>query len=272
LKIALCNEVVRDMEFAAQCAFAAELGYDSIELAPFTLGEAPHMMPAAERIAVRRAAADAGVDIVSLHWLLVTPKGLHINGPHETVRLETVDVMRRLVGLCADLGGTVMVHGSPLQRDGGGDAAWNRARDTFAAVAEDAGKAGVTYCIEPLSRHETNFINTVAEAVELVKAIDNPAFRTMIDTSAAGLTEEAPVPDLMDEWLPSGYIGHIQVNDSNRRGPGQGEDAFAPVFAALARNNYTGVVAVEPFEYIPDGRTSAARAIGYIKGIQETLS
>ena len=272
MKIALCNEVVRNMEFAAQCAFAAELGYDAIELAPFTLGDEPHLMAAGERATVRRAAADAGVDIVSLHWLLVTPQGLHINNPDDAVRAKTVDVMRRLVGLCADLGGTVTVHGSPHQREGGGDAAWNRALDTFAAVAEDAAKAGVTYCIEPLSRHETNFINTVAEAVELVKAVDNGAFRTMIDTSAAGLTEEAPVPDLMDEWLPSGYIGHIQVNDSNRRGPGQGEDAFVPVFAALKRNNYSGIVAVEPFQYVPDGPASAARAIGYIRGIQEALS
>ena len=272
MKIALCNEVVRDMEFAAQCAFAAELGYDSIELAPFTLGDAPHLMGAAERAKVRRAATDAGVDIVSLHWLLVTPAGLHINGPDAAVRTRTVDVMRRLVGLCADLGGTAMVHGSPLQRDGGSDAAWNRARDTFAAVAGEAGKAGVTYCVEPLSRHETNFINTVAEAVELVKAVDNAAFRTMIDTSAAGLTEEAPVPDLIDEWLPSGFIGHIQVNDSNRRGPGQGKDAFAPVFAALKRHGYDRIVAVEPFEYVPDGAASAARAIGYIRGIQEALS
>jgi len=198
LKIALCNEVIRDMEFAAQCAFAAELGYDSIELAPFTLGDEPHLMPATERAAVRRAAADAGIDIVSLHWLLVTPQGLHINCPDDAVRARTIDVMRRLVGLCADLGGSAMVHGSHLQRNvpDGEDprAAWARARETFAAVAPEAEAAGVTYCIEPLAKRETNFINTVAEAAEMVKAVDNPAFRTMIDTCAAGLAENAAIP------------------------------------------------------------------------------
>ena len=275
MKIALCNEVVRHMEFAAQCAFAAEVGYDAIELAPFTLDDAPHLMTAAERARVRRTAAAAGVPIASLHWLLVTPEDLHINCPDAAVRARTADVMRRLVGLCADLGGSALVHGSPLQRsvDEGDDAqdAWKRARDTFAAAAAEAEAAGVVYCVEPLSRHETNFINTVAEAAEMVKAVDSPAFRTMIDTSAAGLSEDTPVPDLIERWLPTGLVGHVQVNDSNRRGPGQGGDLFAPVFAALRRLGYDGIVAVEPFQYVPDGAAAAARAIGYIRGIQETL-
>jgi sugar phosphate isomerase/epimerase len=63
----------------------------------------------------------------------------------------------------------------------------------------------------------------------------------------------------------------VQVNDRNRRGPGEGEDRFAPVFAALKRNGYGGVVAVEPFKYVPDGQACAARAIGYVRGILESL-
>ena len=47
MKIALCNEVLRDMEFAAQCDYAAALGYDGLELAPFTLGAKPHLLRAA---------------------------------------------------------------------------------------------------------------------------------------------------------------------------------------------------------------------------------
>lgn len=170
----------------------------------------------------------------------------------------------------------MLVHGSPGQRQipPGEDpaAAWARARDIFAAIAADAEAAGVTYCIEPLSRRQTNFINTVAEAQRLVEAIGSPAVRTMIDTSAAGATEDLPVADLIDRWLPTGMVRHIHVNDPNRRGPGQGEDLFAPVFAALVRHGYAGVVGVEPFDYQPDGLASAARAIGYIRGILEALA
>jgi sugar phosphate isomerase/epimerase len=275
MKIALCNEVLRDMEFAAQCDYAAALGYDGLEVAPFTLGEAPHLLSARERSALRRAAADAGIAISGLHWLLVTPAGLSLNGPDAAIRAKTLEVMRRLVGLCADLGGTVLVHGSPAQRsvapDDDANAAWERAREAFAAIAEDAGKAGVTYCVEPLSPRETNFINTVEDAVRMVKAIDHPAFRAMIDTSAAGLTEDEPVAALIERWLPTGLIAHMQVNDRNRRGPGEGEDRFAPIFAALLRNGYDRVVAAEPFVYEPDGRACAARSIGYVRGVLEAL-
>lgn len=172
MKIALCNEVLRELPFAAQCGYAAALGYDGVELAPFTLGEEPHLLAAPARAQIRQAAADAGVEIIGLHWLLVTPKGLSVTSRDPSVRARTVDVMRRLIGLCSDLGGSVMVHGSPAQRqvapDDDGGAAWARARDSFVAVAPEVEAARLTYCIEPLARQETNFINTVAEAVKLV--------------------------------------------------------------------------------------------------------
>lgn len=69
--------------------------------------------------------------------------------------------------------------------------------------------------------------------------------------------------------MPSGHIAHVQINDCNRRGPGQGNDNFAPVFAALQRHRDEGVVAVEPFVLEPDGLATASRAIGYIRGILE---
>ncbi len=276
MKIALCNEVLRDMAFAAQCEYAAALGYDGLEVAPFTLGPEPHLMGAAERAQLRRDAAAAGLEITGLHWLLITPEGLSINSPDDAVRARTVEVLQGLIGLCADLGGTYLVHGSPAQRsvaDGDSfEAARDRAVSTFAAVAPAAEAAGLTYCVEPLAKRETNFINTVEEAAALVERIGSPAFKTMIDTSAAGQAEAVPIPDLIDAWLPTGKIGHIQVNDTNRRGPGQGEDRFSGVFAALLRHGYGGTVAVEPFDYHPDGPGAAARAAGYIRGILETLA
>jgi D-psicose/D-tagatose/L-ribulose 3-epimerase len=275
MRIALCNEVVAGMPFERQCAFAAALGYDGLEVAPFTLGERPHLLGTAERAALRRAASDAGVVVTGLHWLLVKPAGLSITSADPGVRARTLDIMRRLVELCAELGGGVMVHGSPGQRElpAGPEAAAARARgaEAFAAAAEHAARNGVTYCIEPLSRGETGFINTVAEAASLVRGIANPALRTMIDCSAAAQSEAEPLVSLFERWLPSGLIAHCQVNDRNRRGPGQGQERFAPVFAALRRHGYQGVVAVEPFDYHPDGPAAAARAIGYIRGILEAL-
>ena len=275
MKIALCNEVIREMEFPAQCNYAAALGYDGLELAPFTLDENPHLLPSSTRAELRRMAADAGIQITGLHWLLVTPPGLSITSKDSLVRQRTTDVMRGLIELCADLGGRVLVHGSPAQRsipsDDNPSDAWRRARECFAVAARHAESVQVLYCIEPLSRHDTNLINTVAEAASMVEAVGSPALRTMVDSRAAGQTEEVPIAKVIDRWLPTGQVRHIHVNDTNSRGPGQGSIEFTPIFASLIRHDYSEVVSVEPFDYHPSGAAAAARAIGYIRGILERL-
>jgi D-psicose/D-tagatose/L-ribulose 3-epimerase len=183
--------------------------------------------------------------------------------------------MRRLIELCVDLGGSYLVHGSPAQRrldpaDPAGSA--ERAIEAWAAIAPDAVAAGVTYCIEPLAPRETDLVNTVADAAAIVERIACPAVRTMIDTSAAGLAEPEPVESVIERWMPTGLVAHVQLNDRNRRGPGQGNDRFAPILTALKRSGYPGWLAVEPFDYVPDGPTCAARSIGYVAGILEGLA
>ncbi len=275
MRIALCNEVIAPMPFPAQCEYAAKLGYDGLEVAPYTLSEEPQRMGAAQVAVARAAAEEAGIAVTGLHWLLVKPAGLSISSKDAAVRKRTLDVMFALVDLCAALGGRYLVHGSPQQRrlEAGETraAATARARDCFAAVAERARQAGVLYCIEPLAPDATPLINTLEEAAALVEEIGNPALRTMLDCSAAGRAEQASLPELVERWVPRGMIAHVQVNDRNRRGPGQGEQTFAPLFAALKRSGYAGDVAVEPFDYVPDGPSAAARAIGYLRGILEAL-
>jgi D-psicose/D-tagatose/L-ribulose 3-epimerase len=273
MRIALCNEVIAPMPFPKQCEYAAKLGYDGLEVAPYTLSDEPHRIGAAQLAAARSAADDCGIAITGLHWLLVKPSGLSISSKDAAVRKKTVDVMHAFIDQCAELGGKYLVHGSPQQRrvDPGETraAAMARACESFAAVAERAAKAGVVYCVEPLSSEQTPLINTLDEAAELVAQIGSPAVRSMLDCSSAGRMEKEPLQALVDRWVPKGVIAHVQVNDRNRRGPGQGEQRFAPLFAALRKNGYRGDVAVEPFDYVPDGPAAAARAIGYIRGIIE---
>lgn len=279
LPIALCNEVLQPMPFAQQCAVAAALGYDGLEVAPFTLTDDPMALTDAQAIALARVAQDHGLVISGLHWLLVAPAGMSIVSADDALRQRTSAVMERLVELCALMGGKYLVHGSPKQRsvpaDTPREAALARAQACLARAARQAEACGVFYCIEPLSTRETDLINTVAEAVALVQAICSPAFKTMIDCSAAGQVEAESVAALMTRWMPTGHIAHVQLNDPNRRGPGQGEMAFAPILRTLqglrAQGHYQGIVAVEPFDYQPDGMGSAAHAIGYLKGLLQGL-
>ena len=179
------------------------------------------------------------------------------------------------MALCADLGGGYLVHGSPAQRrtPPGVAAATARAwiAEALDAAAQAARAAGVLYLIEPLPTDETDQVNTLDEAIALVRQVDSPALATMLDTKSAALAESVPAVDLLRRWLPSGYIRHVQLNDRNRRGPGQGEDRFAPILAALIAGGYAGDVAIEPFDYVPDASGCAARAAGYVRGLLEAL-
>lgn len=275
MRIALCNEVIAPMPFPKQCEYAKKLGYDGLEIAPYTLSDEPHRLGSAQLAAARAAAEDAGIAVTGLHWLLVKPGGLSISTADDQARKRTLDVMLAFIDQCAELGGRYLVHGSPHQRriDPGDTraAALARAQDCFARAAERAAKAGVVYCVEPLSSDQTPLINTLEEAAQIVEAVGNPALKTMLDCSAAGRMEKEPLAALVERWLPKGVIAHVQVNDRNRQGPGQGEQRFAPLIAALVRHGYAGDIAVEPFDYVPDGPGAAARAIGYIRGILEAL-
>jgi sugar phosphate isomerase/epimerase len=272
MRVALCNEVVAGLPFAAQARLAAGLGYAGLEVAPFTLdAEAPHLLPAARRAEFRRIAEQEGAPITSLHWLLAAPAGLSITSADPGLRARTLDVMERLVGLAADLGATLLVHGSPKQRHVTSEGDAGRAVDAMAKAGTWAAQHGLTYCLEPLDAGQTNWARTVAEAVEIVASLGVPGLKTMLDVSAAGNGEAEPAEALLRRFVPTGWIAHVHLNDRNRRGPGQGSDRFAPVLRALRETGYGGFCAVEPFDYHPDGPTSAARAIGYLSGVMEAL-
>ncbi len=277
MRLSLCNEVLRALPFDQQCRFAAGLGYEGLEIAPITVTDDPRKLTVQDAAALRRTVEDSGLVVTGLHFLMLAPGGLCITGSdRETVDL-TRGVMLRLIDLCAELGGDILVHGSPMQRRLPEDpAAAAAGRETalqhFAAAGARARELGLLYCIEPLSRDQTNFVNTVAEAVEILDTLGEPGLATMIDTSSAGRSEELPVPELMDRWMPTGRIAHIQVNAKNRQGPGQGDEAFAPIFQRLIAHGYDRTVSVEPFDYRPDGPGSAARAAGYVRGLLEALT
>ena len=274
MKIHLCSEVVRDLDFRSQCAFARAAGYDGLEVAPFTLCPDPTRLAAREIRELRIVAEGEGTPVAGLHWLLAAPAGLSVTATDPTIFAATCEAGRRLVDLCAGLGGAYLVHGSPGQRQlepGREDEGRARAAAYFAAIADAAGAAGLRYVIEPLARLDTGFVNSVDEALDLIAEIGSPALATMIDCYAASANGE-DIPALLDRWLPSGAIFHIHFNDDDRRGPGQGGLAFAPIVAALNAHGYAGAAAVEPFVYEPDGPASAARAIGYLRGLEAALA
>lgn len=275
LKLSLCNEVLQPLAFEQQCALAASQGYTGLEVAPFTLADDPGTLDDAIAARIRGVALSHGLAISSLHWLLVKPAGLSLVTPDAALRTRTLDLLQRLIGFAAACGAQVLVHGSPAQRSPGAGQtvadALGRLEDALATLAPHAAAARVTYCLEPLSPVETPVVNTVAQAAAMVDRIGSPALRTMLDVSAASQAESEPVHEVLARFLASGHIAHVQLNDRNRRGPGQGDTDQAPVLRVLRDAGYTGWAAVEPFDYVPDGPGCAAFSVAHVRGVWETL-
>lgn len=262
MRYAICNETFEDWEFARVCATAAELGYGGIEVAPFTLAPRITDVSAERRAELRRHAADAGIAVVGLHWLLAKTEGFTVTSPDATVRATTAHYLGELARGCRDLGGDLMVFGSPMQRripPGKTLAeATDFALDTFARALPEIEDAGIRVCLEPLAPTEADFLTTCAETVALLDRIGHPNFVLHLDVKAMS-SEAEPVPELIRKYAVR--AGHFHANDANRRGPGFGDTDFRPIFAALRESGYGGWVSVEVFDYTPDPLTIARESI-----------
>ncbi|MFO0926409.1 MAG: sugar phosphate isomerase/epimerase family protein [Gemmataceae bacterium] len=266
MRYAICNETFADWDHARVCRFVAEVGYGGLEVAPFTLAERITAVSAERRRELRRQAADAGVQLIGLHWLLAKTTGLQLTSPDEAVRRATADYLVELARACADLGGDILVFGSPAQRRV--PAGMTRAQaadlaaDTFGRAAAAVGDLGVKVCLEPLSPPEADFLNTAAETAELIRRLDHPCFRLHLDVKAMS-TEAASAPELIRRYRDLLY--HFHANDPNLRGPGFGATDFVPIFQALADVDYQGWVSVEVFDYSPDPETIARDSLRYMR-------
>lgn len=267
MKIALCNEMFENRPVAEVCSVAGRLGYNGIEIAPFTLSGSATDVTAEQRKEVRQIIEDHGLEVVGLHWLFVGPTGLHMTSPDDAVWTRTRDYLSCLLDLCRNLGGKVLVVGSPKQRnlvDGQTkEGAWQRVVQLFRAVLDKAGRLGVTLCIEPLSPEETDFINTVSEGVQMVHQINHPNFKVHLDVKAM-CSEPGPVPDIIRS-VKAEDIGHFHVNDPNLYGPGMGDVDYGPIAEAIRDIGWDKWLSVEVFRYDPDPETIARKSIEYLR-------
>ncbi len=266
MRYAICNETFEGWDHARICKLVAGLGYTGLELAPFTLASRITDVTPAHRAELHRQAAEHGLTLLGLHWLLAKTEGLQLTSPDAAVRQRTADYLVELAKCCRDLGGDILVFGSPAQRRVPAGAtravAADHAVDTFRRARAGIADCGVKLCLEPLAPPEADFINTAAEAVEILDRVDSPAFCLHLDVKAMS-SEKEPVPALIRKH--AARTGHFHANDPNLRGPGFGDTDFVPIFKALKDVAYQGWVSVEVFDYKPDPETIARESIRYMR-------
>lgn len=270
---AICNEVYEKRPLQDVCQSIREIGYDGIEIAPFTLAEEPLQITASQRREYRDTIQSEGLGCVGLHWLMVSPKGLHVTTPDRDLRARSWKHIDHLIDLCADLGdGGIMVFGSPMQRGATGGIsridAMNNYSEGLAGVAPHALDRGVTILVEALPKAQCDVINSLEEAVSIVNAIGSPAVRTMFDSHNA-VDEVEPHAVLVDRYFD--LIRHIHVNEMDGRHPGTGDYDFKPVFEVLRRRGYHGWISLEAFDFKPGAEKIASESLRYIKGELEKI-
>lgn len=274
MKFAICHEMFEGWEWERQCEFIADLGYTGIELAPFTLADRITDVSAEQRATIRKQAEDHGLQIMGLHWLLAKTDGLHLTTSDANVRRATRDYLIELGNACADFGGTLMVFGSPFQRsleDGmATKQAMQNAAEIFSGALPAFADRGVCICMEPLTPKETDFINTCAQATQLIEMVGQPNFNLHQDVKAMLGAEEKSIPELIDEY--KGRVGHFHVNDTNLLGPGMGETDYRPIVKALIDAQYDGWVSVEVFDYSPGAENIARKSIEHLKSIIDEVA
>jgi len=258
-----------DRAFGETCRAIRRAGYTGIEIAPFTLSEDPLSVPPARRREYAGVIRSEGLEFVGLHWLMVSPRGLHVTTPDASLRRRSWEFVRGLVDLCADLGpGGVMVFGSPKQRSTTGGISREQATKNFidglAGVAPHAAERGVTILVEQLTMRETDVINSLEEAAAIVLEIDSPGVKTMFDTHNAAQETESHAA-LVDRYFD--LIRHVHVNETDGRRPGAGGYDFGSVFEVLARRCYKGWISLEAFDYSEGADNIATESLRYLESV-----
>ena len=262
MRFAICNELFQDWPWDRALDLTLECGYTGWEIAPFTMAPYADQISSVRRAEIAKQIVSSGVEVVGLHWLLAKTEGFHLTTNDEAVRSRTADYLRQLSQLCRDLGGGLMVLGSPLQRNfppemTHAEAARN-ATHVLEQVLPQLEANQVKIALEPLGPVEGNFWNHASQTVEVIEKINSPWIQLHLDVKAMS-TEGTPIPQVIRDNAK--HMVHFHANDPNRLGPGMGDVDFVPIFKALNDVQYQGWVSVEVFDYSPGIETIARQSM-----------
>jgi sugar phosphate isomerase/epimerase len=182
-------------------------------------------------------------------YVILLPAALKTLGPdanHEAILQRTDLVLKR----AKECGSQYIVFGSGGSRmiPEGFDRDKAKAQhiELTRKMAPLAEKYGVTIAVEPLNRGETNFINSLAEGVEIVDAVKSPRVKLLCDIYHM-LKEDEPATEIVKYGK---HIVHCHIAEKeNRTPPGVKGDDFRPYLGALKKINYKGGLSIECFVY-----------------------
>jgi hydroxypyruvate isomerase len=236
----LFRESVGSLDLTAHVRFAAELGFAGVQDAwaasrpvdeQCTLGEA-----------MKRHGLEGGCVVYTSREKIRAPLWA-VSGPDARAALApelavAIEAARRINARClVVLSGALPAIPAFLQ---------------FAAMIENlrwaadiAGKAGMTLCLESISRKSVPnmLLHHIGEAYAIVKAVKHPALKLIFDTSHIQAMDGDLLANLDAVW---DEVALVQIADNpGRLEPGAGEINFANILRAIKSRAYTGLVELE---------------------------
>ena len=267
MRFCICNEIFQQLPLRDQFAAAADMGFDALEIAPFTIDNSVRNITPEIRSQIRALSAEFGVAVAGVHWLLAGTEGYHVTDPDPEVRQRTIEYLQDLVRFGVEIGADLEVVGSPQQRSVQPgvtfEQAWEWFKEAMTASAQVPGAEDFTICIEPLAPStNNNFIIHAEEARAMVREIDLPNVKVILDCYSGTQVEE----DFPAEIRKTGpMLGHFHCNDNNLRAPGWGQTDFAPIMQALLDIGYEGYCSIEVFDFELDPIEHASRGLATLK-------
>ncbi|MDH3718553.1 MAG: sugar phosphate isomerase/epimerase [Planctomycetota bacterium] len=240
-------------DLAEGCRRAKELGFDAVEV--FAAGP-----DAVDPAALKQLLDDSQLELAALGtgagWVV---HQLQLCDPDTGRRQAARDFIRAMIDTAAGLGAFAII-GSMQGRYGDGvdqPTALSYLSDALNELGLYAQQYGVPLVYEPLNRYETNLVNTLAQGVQLLDALDTDNVRLLADLFHMNI-EERDIAAAIREAGP--HVGHIHFVDSNRRAAGMGHLDFAPIVAAVQEIDYNGYLCAEALP-LPTSEDAARQTI-----------
>lgn len=269
MRYSVCSELFGPLNFATAARLTAEQGFTGIEISPgdyfgsFTPGE----IQAGVKM-IRQALSDTGLSYAGMHRLLSRPEGLQPASADPAERRRAWEHINLLIDISRDLGGGNLVLGSPKRRSAQGISAEEGMAylgEGLTEAAERAAKNHFRLLIEPIPAHQTNLVNTMAEAEELVRLVDQSGIAAAFSFHNT-VDETEPWDFLLDKYWS--IIRHVHLNEMDGSWPGLGGGDFTPAFSVLHAKNFDGWVSLESFLIPEDPAAVLARTMEFIKSMK----
>ena len=267
MKLAVVSSVFSNYQLEHALPIAARAGYEGIDL----WGGRPHVfrsdLGAARLRALRRQAADLGLEIASVMPAFYRyPFSLTTND--DRIRRDSLDYMKESIDNAVLLGATsvLTVPGRSLHGQGRDDA-WARMSDSLSIVADIGAAAGVRIGVEAVNHYVSDLVVNAADALRLITPLERGNLGVVLDSGHIHLAGQSGVEEV-HSLGPLLYQVHLNDNDGNKHQglvPGEGSFDYQPLLRVLQETGFPGFLSVElSWDYNVDPEphvTSAARRI-----------